>query len=69
MAALNATLFAGLVVAQFLAARGVVALPFVPVPGGLPAPSIALYTVGLNVLGFFLVALLAGSLAERVRQR
>ena len=68
MAALNATLFAGLVVAQFLAARGAIALPIVPVPGGLPTPSIALYTVGLNVLGFFLVAMLAGSLAERVRR-
>jgi two-component system, NtrC family, sensor histidine kinase PilS len=68
MAAVNGSLFAGLVVAQFLAARGVIELPLVPVPGGLPAPSIALYTVGLNVLGFFLVALLAGSLADRVRR-
>ena len=39
-----------------------------PAPGGLPAPTIALYTVGLNVFGFFAVALLAGSLAERVRR-
>ncbi len=68
MAALSAALFAGLVAAQYLAARGVVALPFVPVPQNLPAPSIALVTVGLNVLGFFLVARLAGSLAERVRR-
>ena len=33
-----------------------------PVPGGLPAPSIALYTVGLNVFGFF-----AGGAARPVR--
>ena len=58
----------GLVAAQYLSARGVLALPFVPVPGSLPAPGIALYTVGLNVFGFFAVALLAGSLADRVRR-
>ena len=68
MAALSAMLFVGLVAAQYVAAREVLVLPFVPVPGGLPAPSIALYTVVLNVFGFFAVALLAGSLAERVRR-
>jgi two-component system sensor histidine kinase PilS (NtrC family) len=68
MAAFNAILFSGLVAAQYLAASGVMALPFSPASAGLPAPTIALYTVGLNVFGFFAVALLAGSLAERVRR-
>ena len=33
----------------------------------LPPPSVARYTVGLNVFGFFAVALLSGSLADRLR--
>ncbi len=36
-------------------------------PRALPAPVIAQYRVGLNVFGFFAVALLSGSLAESVR--
>jgi two-component system sensor histidine kinase PilS (NtrC family) len=34
----------------------------------MPSPRVAQYTVGLNVFGFFAVALLSGSLAERVRR-
>jgi len=68
MAALNASLFVGLVIAQYWAAAGVIALPFAASPADLPAPTTALYIVGLNVFGFFAVAMLSGSLAERARR-
>jgi len=68
MAALNATLFAGLVIAQYWAATGAVNLPFAPATSDLPAPTTALLIVGLNVFGFFAVAMLSGSLAERARR-
>jgi len=65
-AALTSMLFVSLVTAQVLVDRGVLALPFAPGLGGLDMVYIAL-TVGLNVFGFFAVAMLAGSLAERLR--
>jgi two-component system sensor histidine kinase PilS (NtrC family) len=67
MAALNATLFVGIVIAQYWAAAGALDLPFAPV-ADLPAPTTALYIAGLNVFGFFAVAMLSGSLAERARR-
>ncbi len=67
MAALSATLFVGIVIAQFWAAAGLIDLPFAPI-ADLPAPTTALYIVGLNVFGFFAVAMLSGSLAERARR-
>jgi two-component system sensor histidine kinase PilS (NtrC family) len=69
IAALNAVLFVGLVVAQFASAAGRLDLPFLATgPGELPELTVALYTVGLNVFGFFAVALLSGSLADRARR-
>lgn len=38
-----------------------------PVAGGLPDARFALFTVGINVFGFFAVALLSGSLADGLR--
>lgn len=68
-AALNAVLFVGLVIAQYLDAAGAIELPFLAAGrGDVPDPTLALYTVGLNIFGFFAVALLSGSLAERVRR-
>lgn len=64
VAALGSLLYGGIVLAQykrfFLLVR--------PVGGDLPPPDVALYTVALNVVGLFAVALLAGSLAERMRR-
>ncbi len=68
LAGLSAGLFASIVVAQFLAAAGLVSLPALTEGPTLPAPSVAFYTVVLNVFGFFAVALLGGSLAERARR-
>ena len=67
MAGLSATLFAGVAAAQYLAAAGLVGAPAFVRPTDLPAPSVAFYTVGMNVFGFFAVALLGGSLADRAR--
>ena len=68
MAALNATLFVSLVAAQYWAAASGVSLPLVGRATDLPVATTALYIVGLNVFGFFAVAMLGGSLAERARR-
>ena len=68
MAALNATLFASLVLAQYWSAAGGFDLPLLRRATDLPLPTTALYVVGLNVFGFFAVAMLSGSLAERARR-
>jgi two-component system sensor histidine kinase PilS (NtrC family) len=69
MAGLDTLLFFGVVVAQYLQARGYLTLPFdTPAGGELPPVNVAQYTVALNAFGFFAVALLSGSLAERARR-
>jgi two-component system sensor histidine kinase PilS (NtrC family) len=64
LAVLTTVLYSGLVAAQYL--------DMTPVwlgGGGLELPSrqFAQFTIGINVFGFMAVALLSGSLAERVR--
>jgi two-component system sensor histidine kinase PilS (NtrC family) len=69
VATLSALLFVGVVLVQYAQAAGALTLPFGTAPGrDLPAISVALYTIGFNVFGFFAVALLSGSLAERARR-
>ena len=68
VATLSAVLYVGLVLAQYLAAAGLLHDPwlvadFIP----LPSRTIGQYIVVLNVFGFFAVAALSGSLAEGVR--
>jgi two-component system sensor histidine kinase PilS (NtrC family) len=68
VAGLSTILFIGVVLSQYLYATGNLDLPLAPdVPLDLPPANIAQYTVGLNAFGFFAVALLSGSLAERAR--
>ena len=69
MAALSAILFSGLVLLQYLYISGNIDLPFTP-PAlvELPPANEAQYTVAINTFGFFAVALLSGSLAERARR-
>ena len=68
LAALSTILFVGVVLAQYLYATGNLSLPFsLDLPLDLPPANVAQYTVGLNVFGFFAVAILSGSLAERAR--
>jgi two-component system sensor histidine kinase PilS (NtrC family) len=68
VATLGTVLYIGLVFAQYLAASGW--LPYTWVNDyatTLPLPSVARYTVALNVFGFFAVALLSGSLADSLK--
>ncbi len=69
LAALSSILFFGVVVAQYLSVNGYLALPFSNlVASDLPPVNVAQYTVALNAFGFFAVAFLSGSLAERARR-
>jgi two-component system sensor histidine kinase PilS (NtrC family) len=71
VAGLSTILFIGVVVAQYLTANGYLHLPFanlVAVSSDLPPVNVAQYVVSLNAFGFFAVALLSGSLAERARR-
>lgn len=67
-AALSSVLYGALVGVQYLAASGSVSLSAVVPAVALPPRATALYTGGLNVFGFFAVALLGGSLSERLRR-
>jgi two-component system sensor histidine kinase PilS (NtrC family) len=68
VATLSTLLYGGLVLAQYLAASGLLADPWLAAPSlTLPLSSVARYTVALNVFGFFAVALLGGSLANSLR--
>jgi two-component system sensor histidine kinase PilS (NtrC family) len=69
MAALSTILFFGVVVSQYLGANGYIEMPFGPLLiSDLPPVNVAQYVVAMNSFGFFAVALLAGSLAERARR-
>ena len=68
VATLSTVLYGGLVLAQYLAAEGLRTDPWLMSASVvLPAPSVARYTIALNVFGFFAVALLSGSLADSLR--
>jgi two-component system sensor histidine kinase PilS (NtrC family) len=69
VAAFASLLYGAVVLAQYAQATGHLEAFFgIWFLGPLPSLSVAQYTVGLNVFGFFGVAFLAGSLAERVRR-
>jgi two-component system sensor histidine kinase PilS (NtrC family) len=68
LAGLTTILFLGVVVSQYLNVNGYLDLPLQSlVATDLPPVNVAQYTVALNAFGFFAVALLSGSLAERAR--
>ena len=68
LAGFSTILFVGVVIAQYLHVAGYLNLPRnVTIDTDLPNATIAQYTVALNAFGFFVVALLSGSLAERAR--
>jgi two-component system sensor histidine kinase PilS (NtrC family) len=68
VATLSTVLYAGLVVAQYLAASGLRADPWLTAYSqSLPSGSVARYTVALNVFGLFAVAVLGGTLANSLR--
>jgi two-component system sensor histidine kinase PilS (NtrC family) len=68
VATLSTVLYGGLVLAQYLALSGLRWDPWLNASMlALPSPSVARYTVALNVFGLFAVALLSGSLANSLR--
>ncbi|MGE5244917.1 MAG: two-component system sensor histidine kinase NtrB [Betaproteobacteria bacterium] len=68
VATLSAVLYVGLVLAQYLAAAGLLHDSWLAAESiGLPSITAGRYIVALNVFGFFAVALLSGSLAESLR--
>jgi two-component system, NtrC family, sensor histidine kinase PilS len=68
VAGFGTILYVGLVIAQYLHAGGYLNLPrYVTIAAQLPSVTVAQYTVALNAFGFFVVAVLSGSLAERAR--
>src|SRR5690349_9074648 len=68
VATFSAVLYLGVVSGQFMAASGLIVLPYLPAGDiQLPAVSIARYAVALNLFGFFAVALLSGSVADSLR--
>ena len=62
---LSTILYGGLVLAQYYGAGF---LPVVTDSALLPPARVAIFTVGLNIFGFFAVAVLSGHLAENVRR-
>jgi two-component system sensor histidine kinase PilS (NtrC family) len=69
LAGLSTILFFGVVVAQYLVANGYLQMPLKElIDTDLPPVNVAQYTVALNAFGFFAVAFLSGSLAERARR-
>jgi two-component system, NtrC family, sensor histidine kinase PilS len=69
VAVLSTLLYLGLVTAQYLVAADLLAVEWLFPRGSfaLPSTRFAEYTVTINVIGFFAVALLSGSLAEGLR--
>ena len=67
IAGLSTILLVGVVLAQYLHGYGYLELSRISIGSELPPIQIAQYTVALNAFGLFGVALLSGSLAERVR--
>ena len=62
---LSTILYGGLVLAQYYGAGF---FPVVTYYALLPPARVAIFTVGLNIFGFFAVAVLSGHLAENVRR-
>jgi two-component system sensor histidine kinase PilS (NtrC family) len=68
VAGLSTILFVGVVLVQYLYVNAYLDLPWrITIATDLPPGNIAQYTVVINTFGFFAVALLSGSLAERAR--
>ena len=69
LAVMSALLYGGLVVHQYTGGAGyIVGAWFADVRPYLPPMRVAAYTVAANAIAFIAVALLAGSLAERLRR-
>jgi two-component system sensor histidine kinase PilS (NtrC family) len=68
VASASAVFYVAIVFSQFLTAAGILIDPWLSAERVvLPTPGTAQYTVATNLFGFFAVAMLSGSLAEKVR--
>jgi two-component system sensor histidine kinase PilS (NtrC family) len=68
VAVFSTILFVGVVIAKYLHAAGFLTLPRgISIDTAMPSVTVAQYSVALNAFGFFVVAVLSGSLAERAR--
>jgi two-component system sensor histidine kinase PilS (NtrC family) len=68
VAVLSALMFGGLVVSQYAGPFGPLVPWTVDPDAVLPPLRVALFTLGLNLFGFFAIAILAGYLAESARR-
>ena len=68
VAALSSLLYAGLVAAAVPGTVRRAPAAWIVAPAELPAPRVALYLVGIDIVAFLAVGALAGSLAERLRR-
>jgi two-component system sensor histidine kinase PilS (NtrC family) len=68
VAALSTTFYGGLLLTQYLNEGGLLTLSWPGMKTALPPLRVALYTYGINVFGFFAIALLSGSLANSLRR-
>ena len=68
VATLSAVFYIGIVSSQYVPFTTPLGVSAVARPVGLPARAAAQYVVGMNLFGFFAVAMLSGSMAESVRK-
>ena len=68
VATLSAVFYIGIVSSQYVPFTTPAGVSAVAHPVGLPARAAAQYVVGMNLFGFFAVAMLSGSMAESVRK-
>jgi two-component system sensor histidine kinase PilS (NtrC family) len=68
IAVLSALIYVGIVLTQYFSLAGMVGLTWLPQGIVLPPQRMAAYTCGLNVFLFFAIALLSGSLADRLQR-
>jgi two-component system sensor histidine kinase PilS (NtrC family) len=69
IAAFSSLMYTGVVLAQHLQASGYLdPILGIAIAGDLPSLKVTQFTVGLNASGLFTVALLAGSLADRLKR-
>jgi two-component system, NtrC family, sensor histidine kinase PilS len=68
VAMFSAVLYVGIVLTEYVGLPDMVAAPVLDRGIALPLPGVAAYMAGLNVFLFFSVALLSGSLADRLQR-
>ena len=69
IAAFSSLMYTGVVLAQYLQASGYLdPILGIVIAGELPSLKVTQFTVGLNASGLFTVAILAGSLADRLKR-